>query len=327
MVVYTDKHHTCLVLKESIFNTPVTPTLDLGLCQGLTPSSNNTITSHYTTGRRDLVEQTAGVFTNSIDGSFKFQHGRVFTFMFGAARDDNTASDYRHVFVDIDNELSGGAKALPDTGLSFTMENGFDSSSDITETFAGCKVASITLNNSINNVLTMDVNISGSSVDTGTSAGTKVLSTIPLFIHSNDNNSFGAESSEVAQTILQTWGLTLAQDIQPIDGNSREHVDMVENNLNVTFTFTKIFDDKVMYERFLGGTTSSTGTPTNTSFIFNNHNGVALGSGRREFYAKVIGQIESHDKPIEINSAIIATFQCSGRLKVLYTVDGTAALS
>jgi len=328
MVTIADKNIVNLVGKETTFNTPVSTTKDLGLIQSRSLTENNNILSHYSLGKRDVQQLSAGKYGASFDISAKYQHGRVLEIMFGTPTNTTTTGDTRHVFVDPDDETGDGAKTLTDEALSFTYEGAFEvGGTDVVKKFAGCKIGSISFDSALNDVFKWSASIVGSSVDaSSTSASAKVISDIPVLEHFRSNLSSGAESSEVAQTVIQDFNLDINNSIQEIEGlGSRTNQDIADNQLNVTFKFTKVFQNKTEYERFLGGSSQSSNTPTETSLIFNVHNGVALGSGRIEFYAKVVGQYETYDEPVDLNQAIVATFTGTGKLKVLYTVDNISA--
>lgn len=326
MVTITDKYHVLLVGKEDSFDSPVTAEKDLGLIQSISPSENNNNQYHYGTGSPSLQQITAGKYAASFDITAKYQHGRILNLLFGDP--ETTAgsgnNDYRHIFVDINDDVGDGVKTLDISGVPFTMEHSAEGNADdYVRMYSGCKVGSISFSCNLQDVLQWSASIIGTSVDSsGTSASSHSQSTLSVLGYYDADLQTGDEDDESSLTVSQDFTINFNANPQEIEGlNSRINQDIANNQLQVTFSFSKVFQNLDEYQRFLGGNSQSDGTPDDTSIIFDVDNGKSFDNGQRKFYCKVVGQYDSHSDPVQLNQAVIASFQGTGKLHVLYTVD------
>jgi hypothetical protein len=322
-MVYTDKHAYLLVGKESTFNTGVTANKDVGIIQSVSLDETNNNTNHYSIGNRQAEQSTPGQYDASINLTTHFQHGRMMSLMFGADNPVETTTDFKHTLVDV------GTTELLDAGDSFTAELGFNSTVDVKHLVTGCKINSVTMTLANPGIFAMDYEIIGTKNTVSAASSSKVISSLNVLPHMYGHISTGADTSEVEHTRMQNFSLTISQGIDAAKDKgigSRFNVSLTENQIEITFDFTLQFATKTEHERFLGSTTPQNSI-TDTSIIFNVHNGVTLGSGRQEFYLKVKGgQYESLSTPVELNGIIEQTFSGTARtVEDLFFVDNISA--
>jgi hypothetical protein len=87
------------------------------------------------------------------------------------------------------------------------------------------------------------------------------------------------------------------------------------------------YSDKTYQELFLGGTSpSATSDPTVWEFKINAHNGVTLGSGRRELSITLANCIaKSFTKPAGVGGLIFLEISGNGTLDECFSVDNIAS--
>lgn len=324
MTSYAGKNTFVLVGKESTFNTAVTANKEIGLIQNVTVDENNNTQNLFTIGNRQAEQSAAGAYEANIRVSAFWQHGTILELMFGQATDAVETNDDKHTFVD------AGTLEVPNGGDSFTLQTNFDASSDVDIDYAGCKINSITFTLEEGGIFTWEAEIIGSSVATGTSVGTEAVSSLPVLPYYFGHLSTGDEASESELSQVKRVSITLNQNIDAAKNRaigSRVHQELQENLLEISGEFTMVFQNKTEYERFLGGTTQSTSTPTDTGLILSVHNGVAAGSGRREFNIALRGvQYTTISTPIEAGTVIEQTFSFTARtIEDLFCYDNVTS--
>jgi len=321
---YAGKNVFALFGIESTFNTPVSTTKDIGVISGISPDLNNNNIQVRSIGDREVCANVAGNFdaTLGIDGTLN--SGAVFELMFGQSTDTETTGDYTHTFVD------RGTLELLNTASSFTMSENYDSTTDVVNTYSGCKINSLEVSVETGGTLNFSAEVLASSLAVTSSAGTEVLTSTSKLAGFNATLSTGDAGSEATVGLTKNVSVSFGQNIDPADVKaigSRENQDLVEKNMDVTVTFTKSFANSTEEQRFLGGTSPSTGTPTATSLILSVNNGVALGSGRVEFYVKLSGgQYESTNRTVSTDGIVEETFNYTfGNIEDVYFVDAVAS--
>jgi len=295
-MAYTGKQSFVLVGEESTFNTPVATTKDLGIITSVDVTMNNNINPIDGIGQRQAIDLLAGNFDGTISYSGTLNSGAALEMFFGQATDDVTTGDYRHVFVDKDGD-EVTALPLPCDINSYTISTNHECASDVVFTYAGCKSNSLTINLEVGGALTFDSEAILTSVATSTSAGTKVITTTQPIMFSQGTVSTGDEDSETSKSPLSNFSLTLNNNIDTNDVRgigSRLALDLLPKKLEISGDFTAKFSTKDEAERFLGGSSQSSSTPTDTGIIFDVSNGITVGSGRIGFHIKLTGcQYES----------------------------------
>lgn len=307
--VYNNRYAYALIGLESAatWGTAVACTKDLGLIQTITPQLNNNLQEVATIGQRNLSGIFGGTFSAKVSIEGFFQHGRILGYALGRPVDNttpadhaNTTNDYKHTFVELE--------ALS----SFTLEDGVDGTSDVTNTYAGCRVDKLTLSVGKRGILTFKADLIAQKMTTGISAGTKVISTLATLPFYSAILSTGASGGEVVQGNVQNISWTVNNNLDPVEScESRLITELQPTRRQYEISFTMMFKNKVEQELFMGATvTPATGTPTIPSMIININNGVTLGSGRREFYFKTTdAYYDTMDKPVVIKGYIMQNFK------------------
>jgi len=323
MVNYNGGQSFLLAGVEFTYNTPVSPTKDLGIVSSIDVSASNNIIDVRGIGNRQSQDLIAGNFDASLSLSGTLNSGAIFELFFGQATDTLTSSDYKHVFI------ADGTTDVLNTISSFTLQENYDSTSDVTNKWAGCVVNTIDVSVVLNEVVTIDVEILAADEDVATTAGTKVVTTTSPLSFSQCTLSTGNEGSESTVTQVQDFNISFNNnyDLRDIRGiGSRLSQGALPKNLEVTGEFTMKFQNTTEEQRFLGGTAATSSTPTDTGLIFQATNGVTLGSGRIEFYVRLygvqyeeLGRTVSNDGIVETNFSFRAT-----TIKDVYTVDAVS---
>jgi len=324
MVCYSKAQSFLLVGVESSFNTPVSTTKDLGIITDYTSdATNNLIEIGPGVGNRELSAVEAGQFEASVAISGTLNSGALLELFFGQATDTATSTDYKHVFIDDD-----GSETVQDTVSSFTLSSNMNSSTDLTETLGGCIVNSVDLSIEVGSPINFTSEILAAGLDTGTTAGTEVNTTTRSLVYPEASLSVGDEGSESSVGQVQSFSIGYAQNATRVNAGlgARNTTCYALGTLGLTGEFTITFDSNAELEIFLGGTSESTGTFTKQGLIFQANNGVALGSGRREFYTRLYGIILG-TKSINVaeGGPVEATFTfTASTLKDVYMVDQIA---
>jgi len=301
MTSYVGKHAYILVGKESSYGTPVTCAKDLGLIQSFTPSDDNSYRREHTIAKRNAQNLIAGNFVSTATLEFLLQHGRIFEFVFGGTttHDDTNTPDIKHVFAEGDT--------LP----SMTLEDGVNSTSDVTMTYAGVKVNNLTLSLALGDSIRVRADLMAKTVATGTSASSAVISSLATHPYYFATLKTGADGNETTQANVQSFELTIRNNLEPQYGlGSRLLTNLIANERHYEFSFTLGFQSKTEYELFLGGSSPDTdGSPTIPSLIFNANNGVTAGNGRREINIDFSDAVYTTTrKPVVIHGYILQDF-------------------
>jgi len=298
MAVFHAKHNTFLIGKESVYGTAVAATKDVGLLQNFSPSDKRALEEVYAAGSREIQELVAGKFESSWDLEVVFQNGRLFEYLFGTVAHATTGSDTKHTF--------SVANSLP----SFTIEHSFNSTTDEVFIYDGSKVNNGTISVDTNGLLKGKFAGLSQGVSTATaSASAAVISSLAALHYKHSTLSTGTAASEASVGKLQNFNLNIENNIEGVDSAGTFVIqEAVENNFKMAFDFTLAFENQTEYELFLGSTTPQQ-SPTAQSAVFNAHNGVTLGSGRREFYIQLNDFLYSESgTPVNVNEVVIQSF-------------------
>jgi len=250
----------------------------VGLVQDLTWNPTINYKKVWTFSDIALQDFSSGNFgiTGSLDVTY--QHGRLLEYIFGSVSDASSGSDYKHTL-----SLSG-------TDISFTMEDGYNSTSDITNRLKGCKLNSVTLSLGLDGNLRMRADFFARDVDpSGTTASTAVVDSLPTFTDFHADLKWGDESSESSLSNVQNFEITfnrIAGGSPTIYGfNSRLAQAHEGNNFDMTFRFTMGFTSVSALQDFLGNNTGILTTAnqeiSDKGIVFDVKNDAAYGSGQR----------------------------------------------
>ena len=315
------KNHTFLIGKESTYGTAVSATKDIGLVQGFNDSPKKETSEIYASGSRLPQEIVSGLATLDFDMDVTFQNGRMYEYLLGSVAHALTSSDTKHTF--------SFAETLP----SFTAESSFNLTTDQVYKYEGCVLTSGTTSIDTGGVLSARFSGRAEDVDTSSnSAGAAVISSLATLHYKHLILSTGAASSETDVGLLQSFSFTINNENSEVrDAGQVINAADLAGNMNMEMDFTIAFQTVAEYERFSGADTSIAASPTQFSMVINAHNGVALGSGRREFYAQLDGiNYSEAGTAVSIGDKVIQTFR--GKATALgsngmYTVDNIASAS
>lgn len=324
MVNYNGAQAFLLSGVESTYNTPVTANKDLGIIGTVDVTGNNNTIDVRGIGNRESQDLIGGNFdaTLSVDGTMN--SGAILEMFFAQSTDTETTGDYKHTFLDDD-----GSETLLNTITSYTIQENYDSSADVTHKWAGCVCNTIDISITLNETVQISAEILAADEDTGTTAGTKVVTSTKALSFAECSLAFGAEASEATLNQVSDFTISLNNsiDLNDIRGiGSRLAQGATPKNLEVTGDFTMKFQDKVQAELFLGGSSAAATTPTDSGLIFQATNGVTLGSGRTELYFRLYGvQIESLGRTVSQDGIVEENFTYRATtVKDAFFVDAVA---
>ena len=321
---YSGKNVYLLFGKEVTFNTEATTIdKDIGIVNNVSPDFNNNNIAVNAIGDRESVENIAGNFdvTIGIDGNFN--SGAILELFFGQSTDTETTGDYKHTFVD------RGVLDVLNCVDSFSMSENFNSTNDKQFTYTGCKLNTLDVSVETGGILEFSSEVIGTAVSVDATPGTQVTTNTKKLAGFNATISTGDDGAEATVGQTKSVSVSFGNNIDPSDVKaigSRLNQELVMKNLDSTVEFTKTFANTTEFERFLGGTTPSTGSPTDTSLILTANNGVTLGSGRIEFYVKLSGgQYESTSHVVSQDGVVEETFNyVGGNIEEIFFVDAIA---
>lgn len=313
----TSATHYILIGEESTFGTPVTADKDIGIIQSFNANENNSSIIVEGSSSRETQQLSVGQFNCEPSFEYLYQHGRFFEYLFGGTTvHAQSSNDWKHTFA-MGNYLTG-----------FTLESGFNKDTDVVSKYTSCYINTLEIRLELNGLIRCSATCIGQKPVNNASASSAVVSTIPVFSSYSGSLSTGTDSSEVEVTPIDSFSITFDNRLVSIEGaNSRFKTDIVPGVMRITYEFTKTFDTVTEYQRFLGGTSPSSGDPTEFSLIFNANNGVSLGSGRRELNIDIAtNQYESYGHAVTLNGKITQTFRGVGlAITDFFTVDNISS--
>ncbi len=300
MPTYDSTHGYILTGKENTQGSPVGCDKDIGLVQNFAPNETRNYMRIHSISQRNAVQLIAGKYDAKGTLEIYIQHGRIFELLFGSVSHTETTGDWKHVFSEADT--------LP----SITLEDGYNSSSDIVKKYAGGMISSATINFGMDAPLSLSADLLFHKPTTSTSAQSAVISTLPVHPFSWMSLKTGADGSEVTNTGVISGSITVINNLEKLYGIGSVLPEEIMSGLRTyEFEFRMKFKDKVDYELFLGGSTpTATGGGSIPSLILNSNNGTALGSGRREFNIDFSDAVyDAYDKPLKVGETIYQTFR------------------
>ena len=169
MAGYTSKHAYVLIGQEVTYGTGVAVTKDLGMIQSVDFKDSREITSAYSVSSRIAQQLVEGKWSFTGDIELYLQHGRPFEYIFGSVSHANSGADYKHTFT--------VGTTLP----SFTMEDGYNSTADVVNTYKGVKVNEATISLEKEGVLTCKLSLISKNNTVSSSATSAVVDDLPVF--------------------------------------------------------------------------------------------------------------------------------------------------
>lgn len=311
------KQLSVLIGKETDYGVAVSTTKDIGLIQDLSPKPKKTLTEVYASGSRQVQSIETGLFEFEVPFELIMQHGRILEYLTGSVSHSTTSSDTKHTF--------DTAETIP----SFTLEDGYNATTDVTSKYAGCKINEGTLSIEKDGLLNFKGTAFAKTVLDSTSTTAAVISTLKPLHYKHLSLLVGTAGAEASVGKLQNCNLTIANDLERTNtsGNVLTQ-ELIEKGVKLSGDFTILFESNTEYERFLGSTSPQT-TPTAFSIVINAHNGVTLGSGRREFYAQLNDcQYSEAGKAARVNDVVAQTFNFTATdygTNGMYYVDNLAS--
>lgn len=299
MASFHSKQNTFLIGKETTFGTPVATVKDIGLIQSVTPANKRVYTKVRAAGSREIQELVAGKSEIGLDVEVLIQNGRIFELLLGTKDSSTeTTGDWKHIF------------SIGTTVPSFTSEYSFNADTDAVFKSDGLKFNSGVMSIDQGGILKFVGSVAGQSITTSTTASAAVISALKVLAYKHLTLSTGTIDSEASVGKLQSFSVTYDQGNTPIDaGGTFETQEIVEGDSEFTFEFAMMFENLTQYAMFLGGTTPQS-QPTATGLEINANNGIALGSGRREFNLHLTGiQYEEPGTPLSVGEVVIQTFK------------------
>ena len=265
-MAYKSGDRVILIGKEGTWGTAVSPTKDVGIVQEAPLNIAKTLTKQFGLGTSEMTSIIQGKIEKSGSITSDFQHGRLLEYTFGTVAHDATDTpDIKHTFTF--NEI------LP----SFTLENGFNTTSDTVNTIEGCMAVSTRITcGGIDEPVRIGVDWMGEDVVTGTSASTAVISTLET-LHGSQADFKIAETSADE---VQNCEFVINRNTAGIFGlKNQSPQGMASKEFSIDFSATLGFKDKAEVDRILAS----------TGFIIelDVSNETTLASGRRQLYIKL----------------------------------------
>ena len=308
-----NQHHALLVKIESVFGTATTPSRDIGLVETFNFDETNNVTAIDASGSREIQELADGQYAGTLKSTMKYQHGRIFEYIFGGTTTHAvSSSDIKHTFA-VGTEVD-----------SMSLGHSYNLTTDQLRIFNGVKVNNLTVNYALGQPIRVTWDGLVKSVDNTTTALTAVISSIPTLKSYNSSLSLGTDGAEAAVGKLESFNCTFANQLTRVDGSSdRESQAICSDTLLITFEFTKAFDSIAEYTIFLGGATPATGDVTAKSLVFNANNGVSLGSGRREINIDMaVTKLATSGEAKVLRGKVMQTFKGNATtITDMFTVD------
>lgn len=302
-MTYHSKNAYALIGKETTYGTAVTADKDIGIIQNIAVTDKNNLMKIFSLSARNAQQLIATKFETGLDIELYLQHGRLLEYLFGSVTHDATNTpDYKHTYTEADD--------IP----SFTLEDGFNSTSDAVLTYPGNKIVNATVSLAVNGILSLKATTIAKTVATTTTASSSVISTLPVLTSYQGDLKVGADGSEASLGEIQSFNLNVNNTAEGIFGlNSRFLSKLQAKNRDYDFDFNMGFENLTEYARFLDGgtgTSPSTSGITAASLVFDVTNGVAVGSGLREFYFK-LGTVKYEEvgTPVKVGDFIFQDFK------------------
>lgn len=289
MTVYLGKDAYALIGKETTYGTAVTASKDVGLITKVDFTQSNELKRIQTVGQRNAAQIVPTLYKVSGNITATYQHARLIEYALGTVTHDDTTytPDILHTFTE--------ASTIP----SATLEVGEIHSSDQRKyTINGVKANGVKFTVAKDTEAQISVDYIGKSITVGTTAGTGVVSSLPVFIPAIAYLKWdGTEISTV-----QNFEVNISNDLKEIRAiHSREIQELPASTRPYEVTFSVIAgNDTALETDFLGGTTPQD-TLTAKSLVIGADNGVAAASGKRSIeFTFANAKIQQIGTPIDI---------------------------
>jgi len=317
-LVYVPNGTSVLIGKETAWGTKATADKDIGLIQNCTPSERNNLEKVHSVAARNVNTVVAHKYEATISLEAIFQHGRMLEYAFGAVSHDITDDpDIKHTFTEADS--------LP----SFTLHNGFSGTTDVNTDYMGCKVNTLTLAQDATGQMTMRSEIiakTSSQASTAIAASISTSTTLPAW---TTTLTAGTDGTEGTVSLVRNWEATANNGLIPTEAVGTRLIGALsEGPRDYEGRVTVAFNTSSEWQRFLGGASPSTSTPTASSFIMNASRGTLATDMRALHLDYALVTYDSVSTPVAIGGVIYQDFDfVAEELTECYTYDGIATAS
>ena len=205
---------------------------------------------------------------------------------------------------------------------SFTAEVGLDGTTDDVETYAGCKINSLTLALDLGGKLTMRAEVLAKTVSTSTTASAAIVDDLPTYTWAHATFKTGASGAETAVAQCRAFEWTITNNLSPIDKfGSYLPEGYLEENRDYSVRVTLAFTDANERSRFLAGTTGAT-APAETDFEgFSAVLEVARSASRKITITMSDCYYTDYSRPISVGGLIVQDFTLVPRSCTIVTLD------
>lgn len=313
---YTTVMSYILIGAQGTWGTAVVPSKDVGLVQSFKPNNERIYHEGRSITARNPQVYVAGKAHYGFSLTAQHQHGRMLYYALGAVGHSGSSDPYTHTITESDT--------LP----MFTLEDGFNSSSDTVLRYDGCKVNTLTYNIGEGPITFSADCIAGDLVQS-TTAQASVTDTLPIFdgqVHTDFK--VGADTAEASLTDVKNLTLTISNGLVENSGINSYEAESIDEGIRTykisgTARFTRDDEMQGFFDGYASAATEMAENPTAFSTIIDIQN-----TANRAIYFKFqnchftsLNQISD----IGQNSAMF-DFEIIGRtLASCYTKDDIAS--
>lgn len=297
-MTYIHTNKSLLVGTETSFGTGGTANRDVGLI--LTDVSTNVskeLIESWAISSLTLQHLNAGVQEGKLSISGEFQRGKLLEYVFGAVAHTNTGSDTTHTYT------VGNNSALFYSGLI--------GSTVTSAAFTGMLADSCEISSAINGHVLASFEFRGKSPTIGTTSTAHVQSALPVFPHSMVNITVAG----LTPVLVQEASLIITKENRLSDSlGSVDHVFGATTQFKVEWK-CKVGLTSNQYHS-LGKSAEAAG-----NFVFDAHNGVTLGSGRRALTITCSGKTSEVNELVSVGELVYVEISGTGSLTTATSVD------
>jgi hypothetical protein len=298
-MTYPATQKVYMIGKESTKGTPVTADKDVGLVNEVTDDLTAEIIESKSISAIETQVVHKGNKTHAHSVNVEFQNGRLFEFAVGEASHVETTGDWKHTFT------------IDDTPKAFTAESAENATTDTVIKHAGCLVENLELSIEQNSTVRLIASMKALTAPSSTSASAQTIDTLATLPHSQTH----IELNSVEATELQNASIIIEKKVDQSYGTASIQPQQSQAT-DLTFRFNASLGFTAeTYQAFMIDDTMST-------FKFNAHNGVALGSGRIEV-SMTLDNCENSKATITaaVGGLVFVELEGTGLLNELFTVD------
>lgn len=312
-MTYPSQAKYLLLIKESAWGTPITPTKDCGLIvEDVSHGFDREIKESMGISSPAVQKITTGIVDPNLSLSGDFQHGRLLEFVLGTVvhAQSGATTDWSHTFT------------LATNAPSATIQTGNDLTTDTVLTGAGMLVESAEFGIALNENLRMSCDFKGKTEASTSTAGTAVLSTLPVYPHALCT----VKINTVASTECQNASITIKKVVSRAGGiSSNLYQQGHATEIKFEYKATLGFENKTYQELMLGGTSpSAAADPTAFDFEISATNGVAFGSGKRAVEFILENCVGTFKEVTKVGSLTFIDIAGSGTFKSCVSYDNIA---